>query len=389
MPRQKRFSKNIDEGRCDQDVGKHRGQGCPLPSDIWKTFFDEARDCMLKKIMITVMFLNLVGMSVSEACTTWGAITPDEILIAKNRDFFPGKQEFKTTNNDKYKIFGLYAIKVHGNYDSLKMGVNEKGLVGFITFATSVPASMRSANGTSKVMEDILGNYDSVEQINQNSKVLFKNNKPDNYLFADRKKAMICEIGLHHHYHCEVYARNTQKVVTFSQTNHYIFPDLKKYNYTSVQDQQTSYARLNKINELMNQDLSNLTLNKFIHFSFNTEAKNDNPLADFDAGYDNTYQDNSIFRTFNSHPDRKHKEHPDSARGLSAMIVKLPKDENKPITLYLRIIDNVKDLNDKRYTQVIQYHEAKATLDQAIYHPGKIEYTSKICKRDLTSEQCS
>ena len=41
---------------------------------------------------------------------------------------------------------------------------------------------------------------------------------------------------------------------------------MKKDNLTPVINQQTSYFRLNKINELMQQNLSHLNVNKFIDF---------------------------------------------------------------------------------------------------------------------------
>ena len=37
-----------------------------------------------------------------------GSIAENQILIAKNRDFYPGNQKFITVNNAHYKFFGLY-----------------------------------------------------------------------------------------------------------------------------------------------------------------------------------------------------------------------------------------------------------------------------------------
>jgi len=347
---------------------------------------------MLKKIFIAII-LNVILINSPFACTVWGAITPSELFIAKNRDFHPGDQKFITiSHKNKYKFFGLYADNEYDNHYIIKMGINEKGLVVFMTFASTIPRDQRVAKiPYSQVMENILENYKTVDDINKDSKLLFQDSTPINYIFADRNKALLCEIGLNNNYKCESYSRSSGKVTIFSQTNHYIFPELKRYNLTPAEDQKTSYFRLSKINELMTSHLEELTLDQFINFSFNTVATNDNPLSNFDEGYDNTYQDNSIFRTFNSHPDRKDKTHPNSDRGVSSMIVKLPynkNEPNEPIELYLRIINGITDFNNENYTQNINYSAANTTLEKAIKNPGSIKYIQKSCRRDKQSSSC-
>ncbi|MCD6046898.1 MAG: Acyl-coenzyme A:6-aminopenicillanic acid acyl-transferase [Gammaproteobacteria bacterium] len=328
----------------------------------------------------------------SQACTVWGTLTPNELLIAKNRDFYPGNQKFLTIQHkNKYKFFGLYGDKQYDNQYSIKMGVNETGLAAFMTFASTIPLKQRAAKiSYEKVMENILENYHKVDDIKKNSKLLFSNSTPINYIFADRSKAMLCEIALNNQYQCKIFSRNSNgETVIFAQTNHYILENLTQYNLTPVIDQQTSYLRLNKITALMVHHLSELNLDQFIRFSFNTEAANDNPLAKFDKGYDNTYQDNSIFRTFNSHPDRKNKQYPNSDQAVSSMIIKLPKNDKAPIELYLRLIDNITDLNDKNHTQHIHYTFARTTLDQAIHDPSSINYQQGFCKRDVSTKICA
>ena len=77
------------------------------------------------------------------------------------------------------------------------MGVNQTGLVVFMTFASTIPSNQRVAKiPYYVVMEKILGNYHSVDSIHKDSKKLFQDSTPINYIFADRTKAMICEIGL-------------------------------------------------------------------------------------------------------------------------------------------------------------------------------------------------
>ncbi len=70
------------------------------------------------------------------------------------------------------------------------------------------------------------------------------------------------------------------------------------------------------------------------------------------------------------------------------MIVELPEDKSKPIILYLRIINDITNLNDKKYTQDVQYVEAMTTLDDAINNPASINYVLKSCRRDIYSQFC-
>lgn len=344
------------------------------------------------KNLFIVATLFVISLSSSLACTVWGVIKPEETIIAKNRDFYPGNQKMMTISHpQKYKYFGLYGDNEYDHQYNIKMGINEKGLVVFMTFASTIPLKQRVAPVPYyQVMENILQNYSSVDEIDKDSQLLFHDITPINYIFADRHKTMLCEIGLNNNYKCNSYSRvRSKKVVTFSQTNHYIIPELRKYNLTSVEEQQTSYFRLKMINKLMKSNLADLNFERFVQMSFNTIAVNDNPLTSFDTGYNNTYQDNSIFRTFNSHPDRKNKEHPNSDQSVSTMIIKLPLNENEPVELYWRIIDKIIDLNDEKYTQQINYSEATATLDKVINNFDQISYLHKSCKRDINSRVCA
>jgi hypothetical protein len=345
---------------------------------------------MFRKLTLAAVFINSLVCETANTCTVWGAITPNDLIIGKNRDFYPGSQRFKTINDQgKYRFFGLYGANQSDVQATIKMGINQAGVVVFMTFASTIPLKQRTAKiPYYTVMENILANYSDVDSIYRAKKQLFKDSTPINYVFADRNKALLCEIGLNNDYKCQIYNRNKPAVVTFAQTNHYILHGLQQYNLTPKLQQQTSYFRLNKINELMQANLAELSLTKFIEFSFNTEAVNDNPLAKFDEGYANTYQDNSILRTFNSHPDRKNNDHVDSDQGVSSMLVELPRDKKRPIELYLRIIDQINDVNDAHFTQKIYYSETRTTLNTAINTPESIVFNAKSCLRNLTSKTC-
>ena len=346
---------------------------------------------MDKKIYMSIIFGSILLNSMSNACTVWGAINPNELLIAKNRDFYPGNQKFEIIDNKgKFNFFGLYGDNQYDNVYTIKMGINEKGLTVFMTFASTIPINQRKAKiPYYQVMENILANYSSVDSITKNSHTLFENSTPINYIFADRNKAAICEIGLENNFKCSTYIRsNTTQKSTFAQTNHYIIAGLEQYNLTPRINQQTSYYRYDQINKLMNNSANNLTFKQFINFSFNTEATNDNPSVEFDASYRNTYQDNSIFRTFNSHPDRKNKNHLNSDQNVSTMIVSLPMEKNRPIELYLRKINEIKDINDKNFTQNIKYSEAITTLNNALNSLASIKFIDKVCARNINSKVC-
>jgi len=340
----------------------------------------------MKRYVISLILF--VFMHQAFACTVWGAITPNNVLLAKNRDFYPGNQKFITiADKAKYKFFALYGDNQYDHQYAIKMGVNEKGLAVFMTFASTIPASKREAKiPYFKVMENILENYSKVEDIFKESQKLFYDSTPINYIFADRKSIMVCEIGLNNVYECKIIKRNNQHKISFiAQTNHYIFPSMHKYNLTNPIDQQTSYLRFARINHLMLSHLSQLGFHYFIEFSFDTTAPNDYPLAKFDDGFKNTYQDNSIFRTFNSHPDRKNPQQANSDQAVSSMIVEIPRDQKKPIRLYLRIINKITDLNDKNFTQTVGYMDAQTTLKQALAYPDTIAFKQKTLKRNILS----
>ena len=344
----------------------------------------------MKRIIFLVLSFCL-SMSTSHACTIWGAIKSNEILIAKNRDFYPGNQEFRVVQaQHKYAFFGLYGDNEYDKHYKLKMGVNEKGLVVFMTFASTIPDAQRHVKiSYDQVMEKILQDYQDIDSIYKNKEKLFHDSTPINYVFSDRNKAMICEIGLENHYQCQLYTREKNKIVTFVQTNHYILNHLVQYNITPIINQQTSYRRLIRINALMKNNIKHLDFQHWVDFSLNMEATNDDPVTPFDTGYNNTYQDNSIFRTFNSHPDRKEHKHKNSDQNVSNMIVELPKDKTSPIKLYLRIIDKITDLKGEQDAQNIQYTMAITTLETAIQHSDNINYQKKTCVRNKTSIQCT
>src|SRR5689334_2861063 len=122
---------------------------------------------MIQKIMLIIALVISMMMSVSQACTVWGAITPNKLLIAKNRDYYPEKQIVKTVHNQKYKYFGLFAVDKKGGKESIRMGINEKGLVAYITFATTLnvlPENQRSYKVPfHHVLTNVLGNYKTVD----------------------------------------------------------------------------------------------------------------------------------------------------------------------------------------------------------------------------------
>ena len=71
------------------------------------------------------------------------------------------------------------------------------------------------------------------------------------------------------------------------------------------------------------------------------------------------------------------------------MIIELPRDEQKPVNLYLRIVNDIKDKHDANFTQYINYMKAITTLDTAINNPAAITYLKAFCQRDINSKTCS
>lgn len=231
----------------------------------------------------------------AHACTLW-AVTDDRtadgaVLIAKNRDWTPQRQELELIKPEKgYCFFALLPIEPK-KQPRVVAGINEKGLVVVSATAGSIPEAERKKGGGG-LSTLLLNSRDSVDAVVETQEV-FSRYRPGFYMFADRKKIGVIEIAPEGRYAFRVSDRG----VLF-HTNHYLDESLLRVN-DRVRD--SSRIRLNRIREILDGHSGPFHMDDFVGMS-----------EDRHAG-----PDNSIWRTGSTLR---------RTRTLSAWIVALPKE---------------------------------------------------------------
>ncbi|MBN2544799.1 MAG: hypothetical protein JXB50_03315 [Spirochaetes bacterium] len=229
---------------------------------------------MNKKFLFIIYFIILTIKSAP--CTLWSAngeniVLNGGTLIAKNRDWKQDHKQILKLVNPKsgYKYFGLFAVG--NNQPGLKAGVNEKGLVAITATAGSIPSNVRkNARKSKSLLSTLLKECDSVDAALQ-KQYLFLG--PRNLMIADKTKIASIEIGLRGKYSIKVMQNNI-----LYHTNHYVEPDMLKFN---KKISESSLTRFKRIEKLLNSAKKPFTFDDFISIS---NDNNDGP-------------DNSIYRT--------------------------------------------------------------------------------------------
>ncbi|MBO8154010.1 C45 family autoproteolytic acyltransferase/hydolase [Thermovirga sp.] len=252
----------------------------------------------ISKIYIsTVLILLLVIAGAAEACTLWGATgsatAGNMTIIAKNRDWKPVQKHYlrKVIPESGYSYVGLFAVGKSGS--GLKAGVNEKGLAVVTATVSVIPKSKRATKDKSALSSHkILTSFASVDEVlahvSQFKKVSF-------YMIADSEKIAVVEVAPG--------GRNTVRVIDdgiIAQTNHYISPEMQKYNRKIPTSSKNRYKR---ITQLLQAKAGSLTMKDFEAFS-----------NDHNAG-----PDNSIFRTGST---------PKKSQTVAKWIIAIPKNDN-------------------------------------------------------------
>ena len=216
----------------------------------------------------TLIVTLLVGSA--QACTLWAAAGPDAgegTLLSKNRDWVPDHvQVLKYEHSEEgYAFFGLYA---EGNKDrGLKNGVNEKGLSIVSASASSIPKKIRSHQpGKRGMIRTILSRYASVDELAADAEQIFSSARANFYLIADRDKVMQVEVGLEGRYRIQIISQGT-----LAHSNHYLAPELGKFNMTIGS---SSHTRLARINALLAHTPRPLTV---VQFATISRDRNDGP----------------------------------------------------------------------------------------------------------------
>lgn len=195
---------------------------------------------LLNIILILLLTLN----SSAFACTAFGSISENSVIIAKNRDNNPDHQiiiVYSQPNKLKYLALSRQDIPTF-----VSAGVNESGLAVYNEVVTEHAIKTPIDYDLSK---DILQNYSNVDAVISDLAKLVKSNPtPVFYQVADKNKAINLEIGKDGQYSYQVYTSEN-----FAHTNSYIDKNLvKNFIYTDkikarITDSDTRYTRINEL----------------------------------------------------------------------------------------------------------------------------------------------
>ncbi len=182
------------------------------------------------------------------------------MFLAKNRDWVANhEQKLEWVQPTKgYKFFGLKAL---GNEaPGFKMGINEKGLTIVSASLSSIPRKDRLIKNKQGLINDILTNYSSVDEV-LTHKDIFKKARPMNYMLADGKKMLNVEVGLN-----EKIVTEVKEQGQLIHTNHLISPELLSQNKKVGPGSVTRYQRLqellSKLPALKMEEMKKISLDK-------------------------------------------------------------------------------------------------------------------------------
>jgi hypothetical protein len=253
---------------------------------------------------LIIPMLQAAALSSAESCTAWAAagdrVSNGGILLAKNRDWEPERNELKLVTPEKgFRYMGLLALQPDGSR-WVVAGINEKELVVISTTASSIPRKER-LTGARGLDEKVLANCDSVDSVIRHRDMLSESH-PVFLMLADKSGIACVEIAPEGRI-----AVKTTNSGTLCHTNHYIDSHLL---WANRKIGSSSSSRLDRIEQLLAEHSSPLTLEDFVRFS---EDRNDGP-------------DESIWRT---------GSRPGKTRTLASWIVSIP--EKGVPSLYLKL----------------------------------------------------
>jgi isopenicillin-N N-acyltransferase like protein len=207
-------------------------------------------------LLLSICMVILVARPVV-ACTLFGAagesVAGGGVLIAKNRDNVPGKQELRLIEPKKgNRYYGLFSVGSGSR--ALVAGINEKGLTVVSATASSASKKLLKDNPSKpRSMERIMEECSTVLEALGRTDLL---KGPKFLMLADSGSVAIVEISDRPSY--SVYREGV-----VGHTNHYVFTTNLPDNASQPPSSLRRYAR---INELLTNKTS-FSLDDFIVFS--------------------------------------------------------------------------------------------------------------------------
>ena len=277
-------------------------------------------------IALVVSMFHVAAPTSAHSCTAWAAagdrVRGGGALLAKNRDWKPEEDELKlVTPENGFRYLALLAVR-SGMTRWVVAGINEKELAVISTTVSSIPREERLM-GAGAINEKILANFASVDSVIQQRGMLSEC-RPTFLMLADRRKIACIEIAPGGRVAVRVSDNGT-----LCHTNHYIDSGLL---WANKKIGMSSSTRLDRIEHLLTEHPSPLTLDDFAAFS---EDRHDGA-------------DNSIWRTGSS---------PEKTRTLASWILSIP--ENGFPDLYVKLA-NPGEAEKK----------CRLTLDEAFWEKG-------------------
>lgn len=186
---------------------------------------------MLKKVTTLFLLCGLVSQA-SHACTIWSSLGTSnktaQLLFIKNRDAPPAAiqrlQFLQPTQGYAYLALMYKNQPTDPTFRYLSAGINQEGL-NIADNDIYTPVTFTNAPG-SDLMQEILRNYRSVDEVLKAKDFLFTRSAGQNFMIADAKQILMVEIAPAGHYAIERVSTNGY----LFHTNHYVNANLIPYN---------------------------------------------------------------------------------------------------------------------------------------------------------------
>ncbi len=257
------------------------------------------------KYFFLLLFLHFTD---AFACTGWlvkdhqGLHSESAIWFVKNRDHLQTKQwlEFRKSKleTQEHAYMGLYALNEKGK-PALKAGINSHTLAIASLTASSISLEQRNTcTANISVLKMILEKYASVTEVLEHAEEIFPRSKPQFIMLADRDQIAMVEIApptfdspcdpdlfLENQF----YIHKGQDFLTHA--NHFLAPELAKFNKTPT-SLESSLHRWQRINDLLEQQHTEITFDKMTQWAHDTESGPNDSLFRYPP-----FQDEEIHRT--------------------------------------------------------------------------------------------
>lgn len=202
---------------------------------------------MFKKITAAILLFGLFSQE-SSACTLWASLGASnktaQLLFVKNRDAPPAAiqrlQFLKPVKGYAYLALMYKDQPTDARFSYLSAGINQQGL-NIADNAIHTAATFPYAAG-SDLMQEILANYSTVEEVLKAKDRLFTRGAGQNFMIADAKQILMVEIAPAGHYAIDQVSTSGY----LFHTNHYLNTALIPYNDPVST---STFVRYNHINQ--------------------------------------------------------------------------------------------------------------------------------------------